>query len=113
MPDLPTHRARPLLRAAVVRQRRLERRARSPSAPARRAPTDHALPWPAVTVSLQAPPPLDVPLPRRRATDDGGVVATYDGRPVLSARCSHDRGHRRRAGPSRRGRARRWRRTPA
>ena len=24
------------------------------------------------------------------ATDDGGVAATYDGRPVLTARCSHD-----------------------
>jgi hypothetical protein len=52
-------------------------------------PDDHALPQPAVTVSLQAPPPLDVPL-SVTATDDGGVVATYDGRPVLSARCSHD-----------------------
>jgi hypothetical protein len=52
-------------------------------------PTDHSLPAPAVTVSLQAPPPLDVPLPVT-TTDDGGVSATYDGRPVLSARCSHD-----------------------
>lgn len=50
---------------------------------------DHTLPWPAVTVSLQAPPPLDVPL-SVTASDDGGVTATYDGRPVLSARCSHD-----------------------
>ncbi len=52
-------------------------------------PIEHSLPAPAVTVSLQAPPPLDVPL-SVTTTDDGGVVATYDGRPVLSARCSHD-----------------------
>jgi hypothetical protein len=52
-------------------------------------PTDHSLPAPAVTVSLQAPPPLDVPL-SVSTTADGGVSATYDGRPVLSARCSHD-----------------------
>jgi hypothetical protein len=56
----------------------------------RACPDDHARPWPAVTVSLQAPPPLDVPL-SLSATDDGGVAATYEGRPVLSARCSHDR----------------------
>ena len=55
----------------------------------RRAASDHTLPRPAVTVSLQAPPPLDVPM-SVTATDDGGVVATYDGKPVLSARCSHD-----------------------
>ena len=52
-------------------------------------PAHHSLPWAAVTVSLQAPPPLDTPLPVT-AADDGGVVATYDGKPVLSARCSHD-----------------------
>ena len=51
-------------------------------------PDDHSLPWPAVSVSLQAPPPLDVPLTVKPA--DGGVVATYDGKPVLTARCSHD-----------------------
>jgi len=51
-------------------------------------PDDHALPWPAVTVSLLAPPPLDVPLDV--VPDDGGVVASYDGRRVLTARCSHD-----------------------
>ena len=50
---------------------------------------DHTLPRPAVAVSLQAPPPLDVPM-SVTATDDDGVVATYDGKPVLSARCSHD-----------------------
>jgi hypothetical protein len=52
-------------------------------------PDDHALPWPAVTVSLLAPPPLDVAMTVRPA-DEGGVVAAYDGRPVLAARCSHD-----------------------
>jgi len=49
----------------------------------------HASPWPAVSVSLHAPPPLDVPLTVEEA-HDGGVVASYDGRPVLSARCSHE-----------------------
>ena len=49
----------------------------------------HAQPRPAVTVSLHAPPPLDVPL-SVTPTDDGGVMAAYDGKPVLSARCSHD-----------------------
>ena len=52
-------------------------------------PEDHARPWPAVTVSLLAPPPLEVPMHIGPA-DDGGVVATYDGRPVLTGRCSHD-----------------------
>jgi hypothetical protein len=42
-----------------------------------------------VSVSLHAPPPLDVPLTVTPA-DDGGVVATYDGTSVLSARPSHD-----------------------
>src|SRR3954452_18421731 len=49
----------------------------------------HASPWPAVSVSLHAPPPLDVPLTMEEA-EDGGVVASYDGRPVLSARCSRE-----------------------
>src|SRR4029077_5824969 len=49
----------------------------------------HAQPRPAVTVSLHAPPPLDVPL-SVTPTDDGGVMAAYDGKPVLFARCSHD-----------------------
>ena len=52
-------------------------------------PDDHARPWPAVTVSLQAPPPLDVPLAVAR-TDDGGVTAAYDGRALLTARCTHE-----------------------
>ena len=52
-------------------------------------PDDHARPWPAVTVSLLAPPPLEVPMTVSPG-DDGGVLATYDGKPVLSARCTHD-----------------------
>ena len=52
-------------------------------------PEDHARPWPAVTVTLHAPPPLDVPMPVLPA-EGGGVAASYDGRPVLSARCSHE-----------------------
>lgn len=52
-------------------------------------PDDHARAWPAVTVSLHAPPPLDVSMPVTPAAE-GGVTASYDGRPVLSARCSHE-----------------------
>jgi hypothetical protein len=52
-------------------------------------PDDHARPWPAVTVSLLAPPPLEAPMHLAPA-EDGGVVATYDQKPVLSARCTHD-----------------------
>jgi hypothetical protein len=52
-------------------------------------PDDHARPWPAVAVSLLAPPPLEVAM-TIAPSDDGGVVATYDDEPVLSARCSHD-----------------------
>ena len=52
-------------------------------------PDDHALPWPTITVSLRQPPPLDTPMPVTEA-DDGGVLASYDGRPVLAASCSHD-----------------------
>jgi hypothetical protein len=51
-------------------------------------PDDHARPWPTVVVSLSAPPPLDVPM--TMTSDAGGVVASYDGRPVLSARCAED-----------------------
>jgi hypothetical protein len=50
-------------------------------------PTDHARPWPAVTVSLLAPPPLDVSMTVTRAPE-GGVVASYAGKPVLAARCA-------------------------
>jgi hypothetical protein len=50
-------------------------------------PEDHARPCPTVTVSLLAPPPLDVAMSVDRA-DDRGVVATYAGRPVLTARCT-------------------------
>src|SRR3954467_13698869 len=51
-------------------------------------PEDHARPWPAVAVSLLAPPPLEVPLP---VTADGsGVCGACGGRPGLPARRSHD-----------------------
>jgi len=53
-------------------------------------PDDHARPWPTVSVSLLAPPPLDTAMAVSPADDGGGVVASYDGRPVLRARCSHD-----------------------
>ncbi|MGA8246693.1 MAG: hypothetical protein WB797_07305, partial [Nocardioides sp.] len=52
-------------------------------------PEDHARAWPVVSVSLHAPPPLDVPMPVARAAD-GGVIASYDGRPVLTAARTHD-----------------------
>jgi hypothetical protein len=52
-------------------------------------PDDHAQPWPTVSVTLLAPPPLEVPMTLTPG-DDGGVVASYDGKPVLAARCSHD-----------------------
>ena len=52
-------------------------------------PEDHARPWPTVSVSLLAPPPLEVPM-TLAAGEDGGVVASYEGKPVLSARCTHD-----------------------
>jgi hypothetical protein len=51
-------------------------------------PEDHARPWPTVRVSLLAPPPLDAAMEVSRS--DGGVVASYAGTPVLSARCSHE-----------------------
>jgi len=51
-------------------------------------PDDHTRPWPAITVSLMAPPPLEVPM--TVASADAGVVATYDGKPVLAARCTTD-----------------------
>ena len=52
-------------------------------------PDDHARPWPAIAVSLMAPPPLEVPM-TVTSGEGGGVVATYDGKPMLSARCSSD-----------------------
>jgi hypothetical protein len=52
-------------------------------------PVDHARPWPTVSVSLLAPPPLDVPMVIAPG-DDGVVVASYDGKPVLAAQCTHD-----------------------
>jgi hypothetical protein len=54
-------------------------------------PHDHARPWPTVTVSLSAPPPLDTPMSLAPgAPEHGGVVASYDGKPVLSARCTEE-----------------------
>ena len=50
---------------------------------------DHARPWPTVTVSLLAPPPLEVPMSLVPGDDDG-LVATYDAKPVLAARCTAD-----------------------
>ena len=52
-------------------------------------PRDHSRPWPVISVSLMAPPPLEVPMTVSPA-EDGGVVATYDGRPVLAVRCTDD-----------------------
>ncbi len=47
-------------------------------------PDDHGLAWPAVTVALRQPPPLDSPLP---LTEDGGwTVASHDGTAVAQAR---------------------------
>jgi hypothetical protein len=52
-------------------------------------PEDHGRPWPTVTVSLMAPPPLDVPMTVTPG-EPSGVVATYAGAPVLAARCTDD-----------------------
>lgn len=46
---------------------------------------DHCRSWPAVTVALRQPPPLDVPMPVA-GDPDGTLVASYDGRPVAQAR---------------------------
>jgi hypothetical protein len=46
--------------------------------------TDHTEPWPAITVALRRPPPLDVEMPV--AEEDGWTVASYDGSPVARAR---------------------------
>jgi hypothetical protein len=50
---------------------------------------DHARPWPTVIVSLLAPPPLEAPM-ALAPSDDGGIVASYDGKPVLAARRTSD-----------------------
>lgn len=51
---------------------------------------DRCRSWPAITVALRQPPPLDVPLPVTE-DGDGTHVASYDGRPVAAARLAdHD-----------------------
>jgi len=45
---------------------------------------DHGDPWPAITVSLHQPPPLDTELPV--TTEDGWTLASYDGGTVARAR---------------------------
>lgn len=45
---------------------------------------DHADRWPAITVALRRPPPLDTEMPV--AAEDGWTVASYDGSPVARAR---------------------------
>ncbi|HET9842724.1 MAG TPA: hypothetical protein VFQ01_12025 [Nocardioides sp.] len=52
-------------------------------------PEDRSRPWPVVTVSLLAPPPLEVPMSVAAAVGEG-VVASYAGRQVLAARCTED-----------------------
>lgn len=46
---------------------------------------DRLVSWPAVTVALRQPPPLDTPMPVT-ADAEGTHVASYDGRPVAQAR---------------------------
>lgn len=54
-------------------------------------PHDHSRPWPVVSVSLTAPPPLDTPMALVPGDGpDDGVVASHGGRPVLAARCTED-----------------------
>lgn len=51
---------------------------------------DRCVSWPAVTVALRQPPPLDVPMPVA-VSADGTHVASYDGSPVAQARfADHD-----------------------
>lgn len=51
--------------------------------------TDHSEPWPAITVALHQPPPLDTALPV--STDDGWTLATYGGSIVGRAKVAdHD-----------------------
>jgi hypothetical protein len=47
-------------------------------------PSDHAEPWPAITVTLRRPPPLDRPVPATET--DGLTVAADDQGPVADAR---------------------------
>jgi hypothetical protein len=47
-------------------------------------PADHSDPWPAVTVQLHRPPPLDTELPV--GVEDGWTVASYGGSTVARAR---------------------------
>jgi hypothetical protein len=50
---------------------------------------DHTDAWPAITVSLRRPPPLDAEMPV--GDDDGWTVASYDGTTVARARVAdHD-----------------------
>ena len=58
-------------------------------APQNQAAKDHGRAWPAITVALRQPPPLDVAMP---VVDDGEwTVASYDGTPVARARLAdHD-----------------------
>jgi hypothetical protein len=50
---------------------------------------DHAEPWPAITVSLRRPPPLDAEM--AVTTEGGWTVASYDGSAVARARVAdHD-----------------------
>lgn len=52
-------------------------------------PEDRSRPWPAVTVSLLAPPPLEAPM-TVEADGAGGVVASHGGRQILTARCTDE-----------------------
>ncbi|MEJ7796834.1 MAG: hypothetical protein WKF50_14870 [Nocardioides sp.] len=48
----------------------------------------HDQSWPAITVQLRQPPPLDVAMPV--AEEDGWMVATHDDRPVARARLAEE-----------------------
>ena len=45
---------------------------------------DRADPWPAITVQLRRPPPLDTELPV--SVEDGWTLASYDGSPIAKAK---------------------------
>ncbi len=49
-------------------------------------PSDHAVPWPTITVTLRRPPPLDSPVPTTEV--DGTLVATDAEGPVAEARAA-------------------------